>query len=210
MSGGVFKAVKVIGITGGVGAGKTRVLEYLKNRTDCRIIIADQVAHILEEPGEVCYKRIVELLGPDILSADGKIDKGKMAARIFDDKEVLAKVNRIVHPAVKAYITEAIAGERKKGRLQYLFIEAALLIEDGYGQIVDEMWYIHTDAKVRRERLKAGRGYSDGKIDKIMQGQLPEEEFYRHCAVVIENGGTLESVYRQIDEKLGERLCQKQ
>ncbi len=196
--------MKVIGITGGVGAGKSCILSYLQERTSCRLIMADQVAHRLEEPGGICYEQIVSLLGRQILSEDGRIDKGKMAAEIFGDKELLAQVNRIVHPAVKRYIVEAIEQERQARRIDYLFLEAALLIEDGYGQIVDEMWYIHTDEKVRRDRLKASRGYTDEKIDSIMRGQLPAEEFSKHCAVVLDNSGTLESVYRQIDEKLGE------
>ena len=202
--------MKVIGITGGVGAGKSRILEYLAARADSRIIIADQAAHRLEEPGEVCYEQIVETLGREILGSDGRIDKGRMAARIFGDREILLRINEIVHPAVKAYIRQEIAEAEKTGALRYLFIEAALLIEDGYGQIVDEMWYIHAEEAVRRERLRINRGYSDEKIDKIMQGQLSEEAFYRHCHVVIENSGTLKSVYRQIDEKLGEDSCQKQ
>lgn len=196
--------MKVIGITGGVGAGKSCILSYLQERTSCRLIMADQVAHRLEEPGGICYEQIVSLLGRQILSEDGRIDKGKMAAEIFGDKELLAQVNRIVHPAVKRYIVEAIEQERQARRIDYLFLEAALLIEDGYGQIVDEMWYIHTDEKVRRDRLKASRGYTDEKIDSIMRGQLPAEEFSKHCVVVLDNSGTLESVYRQIDEKLGE------
>lgn len=202
--------MKVIGITGGVGAGKSSILEYLRKRTACQVIIADRVAHTLEEPGGICYDRIVDLLGRDILSADGGIDKGRMAARIFGDRRLLALVNEIVHPAVRTYITERIDEARRAGELQYLFIEAALLIEEGYGQIVDELWYIHADAEVRRARLKADRGYDDEKINRIMQKQLPEEAFYRYCPVVIDNNGTLESVYRQIEEKLGEDSCQKQ
>ncbi len=196
--------MRVIGITGGVGAGKSRILSYLQEHTSCRVIIADQVAHGLEEPGGVCYGRIVSLLGRGILSEDGRIDKGKMAAEIFGDRRLLEQVNRIVHPAVKDYIMEAISAERQVGRIDYLFLEAALLIEDGYGQIVDEMWYIHTDEEVRRDRLKASRGYTDDKIDSIMRGQLSAEEFRRRCSVVIDNSGTLESVYKQIDKKLGE------
>lgn len=202
--------MKVIGITGGVGAGKSQILDYLGRSVNCRIIIADQVAHALEEPGEICYRQLVALLGQEILTEDGKIDKNKMAAKIFGDRDLLLQVNGIVHPAVKTYITEAISEAKLKGKTKYIFIEAALLIEDGYAKIVDEMWYIHADETVRRNRLRQSRGYSDEKIDRIMQGQLPEEEFYRHCLVVIENSGTLEDVYRQIDEKLGEDSCQKQ
>ncbi len=201
--------MKVVGITGGIGAGKSQILAYLKEHTRCRIIIADQVAHELEEPGGRCYQPIVSILGTAILTEDGRIDRAKMAAGIFADGKLLSQINEIVHPAVKEYITGAIAEERAGDRIDYLFIEAALLIEDGYKTIVDELWYIHTDIQVRRERLKASRGYSDEKIDSIMNGQLSEEEFYGQCSVVIDNSGTLDSVYRQIDKKLGEDLCQK-
>ena len=202
--------MKVIGITGGVGAGKSEILAYLREHVNCRIIIADRVAHELERQGEVCYEQIVALLGREIVAEDGEIDKSKMAARIFADRELLAQINEIVHPAVKKHIVGEIEKERKAGRLEYLFIEAALLIEDGYNEIVDEMWYIRTDEKIRRDRLKASRGYSDEKIDSIMREQLSEEEFYRHCSTVIDNSKTLEGAYGQIEKKLGERLCQKQ
>lgn len=201
--------MKVIGITGGIGSGKSEILSYLKEHVNCRIIIADHVAHELEIKGGVCYERILALLGKDILTADGEIDKTKLAAHIFADKKLLAQINAIVHPAVKEYITTEIAEERKAGRYRYLFIEAALLIEDGYEEIVDEMWYIHADEKVRRDRLKASRGYSDEKINNIMREQLPEEEFYRHCPTVIDNSKQLIHAYKQIDKKLGEELCQK-
>lgn len=202
--------MKVIGITGGVGAGKSQILSYLQERTHCRVIMADQVAHELEEPGGRCYQPIVSLLGTAVLAGDGRIDRAKMASCIFADEKLLEQINQIVHPAVREYINEAITVERACGQIDYLFIEAALLIENGYGNIVDEMWYIHADEKTRRERLKKSRGYSDGKIDSIMRGQLSEEEFCGHCSVVIDNSGTLESVYRQIEKKLGENLCQKQ
>lgn len=202
--------MKVIGITGGVGAGKSQILSYLEEHTRCRIIMADRVAHELEKPQGSCYWPIVSALGSEILAEDGRIDKAKMAAKIFADEELLRRINEIVHPAVKEYITGVIAEERASGRNDYLFIEAALLLENGYKAIVDEMWYIHTDEQVRRDRLKASRGYSDEKIDSIMQGQLSEEEFMGQCPVIIDNSGTLDSVYRQIDEKLGENLCQKQ
>lgn len=202
--------MEVIGITGGVGAGKSEILSYLSKRTNCRIIIADRVAHELERRGGVCYEKIVDLLGTEILAADGEIDRVKMAAVVFADRELLAQVNRIVHPAVKEYIMDQIAQERKDGRYDYLFIEAALLIEDGYAEIVDEMWYIHTDERTRRNRLKTSRGYSDEKIDNIIHGQLSEEVFCRNCEAVIYNNEALEDAYKQIDKKLGEKSCQKQ
>jgi len=201
--------MKVIGITGGVGAGKSAVLDYLAANHNCRVIKADQAAHQLEEPGGVCYEPLIALLGDEILDAAGKIDRQKMAARIFADSGLLQKVNGIVHPAVKQYLLAQIAKEKESAEKDFLFIEAALLIEEGYAGIVDELWYIRADVNVRRQRLKESRGYSDEKIDAILQSQLLEEDFLKHCDIVIENNGALLGVYEQIEKELGEDQWQK-
>ena len=198
--------MKVIGITGGVGAGKTAILSYIAKKYNCRIILADEVAHMVKEPGQVCYQRLITLLSKEILKPDGTIDKAKMAAKIFASEELLNEVNAIIHPAVQDYIVEVIKKEKEDKILKFLFIEAALLIEAGYLDIVDELWYIYADEDVRRARLKASRQYSDEKIDSIMEQQLSEEEFRRNCNVVIDNSGTLEAAYEQIDRKLGDYL----
>ena len=202
--------MKVIGITGGVGAGKSEILSYLKEHCNCRILMADRLAEELEQPGQDYYAQLLALLGREILQEDGRIDRKKMAARVFADKSLLEAVNAMIHPAVKQAILQIIRDEKEAARRDYLFIEAALLIEDGYAEIVDELWYIHTEEEVRRQRLKASRGYTDEKIDSILREQLSEEEFYGHCHYVIENSGSLERVYEQLDKKLGEELCQKQ
>ncbi len=202
--------MKVIGITGGVGSGKSEILSYLAKRTSCRVIMADPVAHELEEPGGPCYDPLVALLGEGVLAPDGRIDRTKMASAVFADGVLLSRVNDIVHPRVKERLMREIESERQKGRYDYLFLESALLVEAGFGEVVDELWYVHADEEVRRERLKASRGYSDEKTDSIMRRQLPEQTFYERCHVVIENSGTFAETCRQIDEKLGEKLCQKQ
>ena len=202
--------MKVIGITGGVGAGKSEVLAWIAGRPDCRVIMADQVAHRLEEAGEACFEPLRALLGEAALDSEGRIEKRKMAAMIFADETLLKEVNAIVHPAVKACLTAQIERERAAGKLKFLFIEAALLIEEGYAGIVDELWYIHAEEEIRRQRLKSSRGYTDEKIDSILKSQLSEEDFRRHCDVVIENNGTLQGVYTQIEKELGEDQWQKQ
>ena len=202
--------MKAIGITGGVGAGKSAVLAYLEKRPGCRVIMADRAAHQLEEPGEACYGPLKALLGDEVLDEEGRIDRQRMAAKIFGDGELLLKVNGIVHPAVKTYLTGQIEEERKAGEIAFLFIEAALLIEEGYASILDEMWYIHADEEVRRRRIKETRGYTDEKIDAILGRQLTEEAFREHCGTVIENNGTLACVYRQIEKELGDDQWQRQ
>lgn len=198
--------MKIIGFTGGIGSGKTQVLAYIEENYDCLVILADEVAHKVKEPGQECYEALVELLGTGILAPDGQIDRAAMAEKIFTGDKLLEKVNGLIHPAVKKYILSAIERARREEKPDFLFIEAALLIEGGYKDIVDELWYIYAPEQVRRDRLKASRSYSEDKITGIFGKQLSEEEFRRHCSVVIDNGGSLEDTYRQIDRKLEEYL----
>lgn len=194
--------MRLIGITGGVGAGKTTILEYIREHYLCRIYLADEVAHAVKEPGEPCYEALVSLLGRGILDEDGHIHRGRMAERIFRDEGLLARVNAIVHPAVQDFLLERIREARQEGRTELFFIEAALLIECGYGDIVDEMWYIHASEDVRRKRLAESRGYSPEKIEQIMENQLTEDEFRRGSDFVIDNSKAPEESYRQIRRRL--------
>lgn len=196
--------MKTIGITGGIGAGKSCILSYIQQNCNCRILLSDEAAHEIQEPGAACYERLAALLGKEVLQADGRIDRKKMAAAIFSDPELLKKVNAIIHPAVKTYILDEIEKERQAGEKDVFFLEAALLIEEGYGKLLDELWYIYADEDTRRKRLVEDRGYSQEKIDHILKSQLPDEAFRTHCKVIIDNSGDLGDTYRQIDERLKE------
>lgn len=195
--------MKFIGITGGAGAGKSKVLEYIRKKYPCEIYLADQVAHEVEKSGTECFRELTELLGKDVLGADGEIHKGRMAEKIFASRELLEKVNAIVHPAVKKYLLEKLEAAKRKGEVPLFFVEAALLIECGYGELVDEMWYVYAREEVRKSRLSKSRGYSEEKIDRIMQAQLTDELFRAGSDFVIDNSDGLENTYRQIDQRLG-------
>jgi dephospho-CoA kinase len=93
--------MKIIGVTGGVGAGKSSVLNYFRENENARLLIADEIAHELMEPGGACYPKICELLGNGVLKEDGSIDRVKMAEVIFGDDSIRKEVNAIVHPAVQ-------------------------------------------------------------------------------------------------------------
>lgn len=189
--------MKTIGITGGVGAGKSTVLDYLRDKYHAYLIVADELAKELELPGHACYDALTEVFGNGILDDDGYIDKKAFAAKIFSDPESLKKANGIIHPAVKTEILKRLQEQEKAGT-ELFVVEAALLIEEKYDAILDELWYIYTDDAVRRERLKKSRGYTDEKIDSIMQQQLSEEAFRKHCSVVIDNSRSPEDTHRQI------------
>lgn len=199
--------MRFIGITGGVGAGKSEILTYIGKKYKCEIYLADQVAHLVKQPGTWVYDRLVELLGRDVTDESGQIDRAVMAKKIFADSGLLGQVNEIIHPAVKSFLMERFALAEKAGETDFFFVEAALLIEGGYLALVDEMWYIYADAAVRRERLRQARGYSDEKISQIMSSQLTEEAFRNNCDFVIDNSGSLEESCRQIDERL--KNCQE-
>ena len=190
----------VIGITGGVGAGKSSVLKVLKEHCNCRIILADEVGNKVKEPGQKCYYELVHLLGKDMLNEDGTINKLKMAEQIFSDTEILSKVNAIIHPAVETYILTEIAKEKEEKEIDVFFLEAALLIEAGYVPHLDEVWYIYSDETVRRKRLKESRSYSDEKIDQIMKSQLSDEQFRQYASVVLDNTSDMEHTFEQIKE----------
>lgn len=198
--------MKTIGITGGVGAGKSLILNYIQSRYRAKIYMADEIANFLKEPGQSCYEPIVTLLGTEILDESGRIDNGKMAERIFKERELLQKVNEIVHPAVREFVLSEIEAQRQKNETDFFILEAALLIEEHYDEILDELWYIRANREVRSERLRQSRGYSDEKISNIMKNQLPDEVFIKHCKVIVENNRHPEETYRQIDAKLGEYI----
>lgn len=195
--------MKFIGITGGVGAGKSAILDYLKNKSDTKVMLADEIAHELMVPGTQCYDRLKAEFGTeDIYQKDGFFDRIKLAQVIFSDDEKRKKLNGIVHPAVRKYVIGQAAYERKEGKIKLLVLEAALLIEEHYDEICDELWYIYTSEENRRIRLKKQRNYSDEKINEIFNSQLTDEKFRKACRVVIDNNGTIEAAEAQIEAAL--------
>ena len=144
--------MKIIGITGGIGSGKTAVLDIMQRDYGAFIMEADALAHRLMEPGQISYNDIVEHFGRDILDEDSRIDRAKLSAVVFSDQKQLDILNSITHPNVKKAILESMEEQKKSGCRLYV-LEAALLIQDGYLDICDEMWYVYADVSKRIERL---------------------------------------------------------
>ena len=111
------------------------------------------------------------------------------------------KLNTIVHPAVKQEILRRIE-QAKLENVSYTVVEAALFLEENYDAFCDETWYIYTDEKIRRQRLKESRGYSDERIDQIFRSQKTHEEFQKRCLFMIDNNGSEEETFRQIDRRM--------
>lgn len=196
--------VPVLGITGGVGAGKSTVLGYLAEKYGAFVIECDRVAEQLQQPGEACYEPLRELFGDECLLPDGTFDRKKVAARVFSDPTLREQLNRIVHPAVKQRVRQIIGAESAGNGAPPLYvIEAALLIDDHYDEICDEIWYVYAKESARRERLKKSRGYSDERIDHMFRSQRSDQSFRENTDLTIDNSSDcVENTFKAIDTGL--------
>lgn len=193
-----------MGITGGVGSGKSRVLEILKEEYGFRVIQADQVAKDLMQPGQESYRAVVDFLGPSILNEDGTINRPAMAQVIFGCPDKRIQVDRLTHPLVwNTAFGEALACPEP-----LVVIEAAIPSKE-FRDNCGEMWYVYTSRENRLLRLAKNRGYSEEKSRAIMESQAGEAEFEAFCDRRIDNNGTLEETRRQIDGLLTERKAEE-
>ena len=197
--------MKVYGITGGAGTGKSEVIKMLQQNFGGCVIMSDEVARELMQKGNISYQLIVEYFGRDILMDDGEIDRKKLADHVFNNKEALEKLNSMTHPYVKDEIRKVIAEAEASGECRFVALESAILLECGYEDICDEFWYVYTKPEIRRQRMKETRNYSDEKVDSVMRNQQPDEVFFEQCSFVIKNNTTLSDVYAQLKEKLDQQ-----
>ena len=194
----------VIGITGGVGAGKSTVLNIMGREYQAEIILTDKVSHELMEPGTPCYQKLVDVLGKEVLAEDGSFDKVKLGKLMFNNKEKVRIVNEIVHPAVREEVVRRIEASSKK----LIVVESALLIEANFKPLCDEVWYVYVSTQERVKRLYEQRGYSEVKSYSIIYNQLSHEQFRRNCDRLIDNGSSREYTRRQVREFMEEIMGQ--
>lgn len=197
--------MQVIGITGGVGAGKSAILEYLEQNYRVKNLIADKIAKRLMEPGSECYRKLLKFLPVEVYNDDETINRGALSAAIFSSDELRSRVNEVMHPAVKEYIIGQIAEQERMGILDYVIIEAALLIEENYEEICDELWYVRTSEEIRKKRIMRSRGYSEEQVESMFKSQLSDSEYRKHCQVVIENDGTREETFYQVAQAIKQK-----
>ncbi|MCR5625594.1 MAG: dephospho-CoA kinase [Lachnospiraceae bacterium] len=169
--------MKVIGITGGVGSGKSLVVNTLKEMLDAKVLIADDIGKELSSPGGALEDRII--------AEFGTIDRGELANIIFKDREKKKCLEDIIHPAVIGYITDVI--EENKEREGFILLESAILFESKTDALCDEIWYIFVNKEKRIERLMKDRGYTREKCEAIIEAQKPDEYYKEKCDQTIDN-----------------------
>lgn len=192
--------MRVIGLTGGVGSGKSLAAELLREMTGGELLIADHLGHVAMEKDTSGYRQILETFGEDILCPDGQIDREKLGELAFRDGDKLERLNGIVHPIVMAYLEERIAARRQEEGVMVL--ESAILFETGCHRLCDEVWYVWVPEQVRLGRLRESRGYSEEKSRAIMAEQMGEEEFRSRCHKVIRNDGTVERLRGRLENAI--------
>ncbi len=194
--------MKVIGLTGGIGSGKTTVANILRDKYHAYVIFSDEVAKELMEPGQISYRLIVETFGTTVLGADKCLDRQKLALMVFENSEKLALLNSLTHPYVEQFILEEIKRIRETKQYHLVVVESALLFQVNYDKFCDVVWVVVAEEQARRQRLISSRGYSNEKIDAILEKQMTDEEFRKYTTNIIENSGNMKNISNQIQNML--------
>jgi dephospho-CoA kinase len=191
--------MKIIGLTGGVGSGKSTVAQIMKEKYNAHIVIADKIGHIAMEKGANTYIEIVHCFGNDILDAGGNINRRRLGEIVFNNLDQLLLLNSIIHPFVYQYIQNEIRQVIEEAKTDIFIIESAIIIEAGYKELCDEIWYVSSTKEIRSERLRKTRGYSQEKIDSIMSNQLSDREFSNNSTKTIYNNINIDKIYEQLE-----------
>lgn len=190
---------KIIGITGGIASGKSTVTNLLRNR-GYQVIDADQVVHELQEPGGSLYQALLDAFGPDILAADGRLDRPKLAAMIFGNPDLLAQSSQLQG----AIIRQELARRRDLAAAsqQVFFMDIPLLFEQAYEGWFDAVWLVHVTEEIQLQRLMSRNSLSLPQAQERIAAQMSLEEKRAKADAIIDNRGSLQETERQLQDLL--------
>lgn len=188
----------VIGLTGGIGTGKTQVSQILEG-LGATIINADLLGHEAYLPQTETWKEVVAAFGEDILAESGEIDRRKLGGVVFSDPEALKQLNAIMHPRMYTMIEERIKGLQETGH-ETILVEAAVLIEANWTPLMDEVWVTTSPEDQVVERLKGRNNMGEEAVRARISSQMSQEDRSKHADVVIENGGGMAELNDKIQE----------
>jgi dephospho-CoA kinase len=194
----------VIGLTGGIGSGKSEVAQILRN-LGAQIIDLDHVGHEAYLPHTKGWAAIIEAFGDGILEASGEINRKKLGRQVFADRNALKQLNEIVHPRMRAMIMERIQ-EHRDNKTEVVVVDGAILIETGWASLVDELWVVAASEKVIAQRLNERDGLSVAEVRKRIGAQISTEERKKHATVVIENNSSIKDLRHKVHDVWENRL----
>jgi len=195
--------MKVIGLTGGIGSGKSTVSQFLAE-LGAIIVDADRVGHEAFKPGTGLWREVVAAFGRQIVTPNGDIDRKKLGEIVFDNAESLSQLNRVMHPRMYDMVKAQLEGHRRQG-LGVAVLEAPLLIEANWTSLVDEVWVTVASEATVLKRLQERTGLSKEESLARISSQLPSEERIKHAGVVINTDCSLYEVKTRVKE-LWDRL----
>lgn len=185
----------LIGLTGGIGSGKTTVSHMLKE-LGVKVIDADKVGRELMEPGRGVYTQVVNYFGPSIISADKTIDRPKLGAMVFGNKHNLEKLDSLTHPAIIAEMDRRFREYSNQGACLVAF-EVPLLIEKNLQHIVEEVWLVTCSQDTQLKRVMA-RGFSEAEARTRINAQIPLKDKIKYADRIIDTDGTLDLTRIQV------------
>jgi dephospho-CoA kinase len=188
--------MKVIGLTGGIGSGKSTISKYLAE-LGAVVIDADKVGHEAYKPGTPAYNDVVAAFGTDIIDKKGEVDRKKLGAIVFADSESLARLNKIMHFRMREMIEEMIKNYRRQG-VDVVVLEAAILIEANWVSLVDEVWVAIASEQAVVKRLNEQRGLAEDQARARIQAQITAKERAKYASAIINNNGNLDEMKAQV------------
>ena len=191
--------MKVIGLTGRIGSGKSTVSKYL-GELGAVVIDADKVTHEVLSPGHEIGRNVIAEFGQGILTPDGEIDRKKLGEIVFNNPEALERLTEITHPPMYEIVKNRIEEHRRRGR-KVVILEVIALIEANWTPLTDEIWVTVASDDIVIKRIKEQRGMSEEQILSRIRSQLTTEEWIKHADIVIENNGDFNELKTKLDEQ---------
>jgi len=190
--------MKVIGLTGGFGSGKSTVSQLL-HELGAVVLDADTIGHEAYKPNTETWLEVVSAFGRQILTSNGEIDRGRLGQIVFSDPESLARLNQIVHPRMYEMMKNQIEEFRKQG-VEVVVLEAAILLEAGWTPLVDEVWVTVAPEHEVVKRTLERNGLTEEQILARIHSQLSSEERTEYADVIINNDGSIDELKVKIKE----------
>jgi dephospho-CoA kinase len=188
--------LKVIGLTGGIGSGKSTVARFLAE-LGASVIDLDRVGHEALKKGGQAWRHVIDAFGKGILAPDGEIDRSRLGEIVFKDRQALLRLNRIIHPVIDGIVAERIEACRRQG-VKVVVLEAAAMLEAGKTSQVEELWVTVAPEDTVLRRLKERSGYSPQKSKNRISAQLSTQERINKADVVIDTDCTLDELKNRV------------
>ena len=193
--------MKVIGLTGGIGSGKSTVSQILCE-LGASVLDADKVGHQCYQPDTEAWQAVVDAFGQEIVAPDKNIDRKKLGAIVFGDPEELNRLNRIMHPRMYDMMAVQIEAYRRDG-VEVVVLEAALLFEAGWTPLVDDIWVTVASEPTVVLRVKERTGLPEEQIRSRIRSQLSVEERTKNADMVINNDGSVDELRVKVEALWG-------